>query len=71
MSNRALDGAERKGREARRAGVARADNPYPDWRTIGHGHVTWSRAFRTAWRDGWDAEDRAQTQAAQEDPPCP
>lgn len=41
-------------------------NPYPDWRTISHGHVTWSRAFRTAWRDGWD-KAAAEAAARQSD----
>ncbi len=51
--NRALEGARRKGRVACRAGAPRTANPYPDHRTW-RGAVTFSRAFRTAWRDGWD-----------------
>lgn len=57
MSNKALQGAERKGREAREAGKPRTACPYGDWRTPHHGHVTFSRAFRTAWFKGWDAKD--------------
>lgn len=49
-----LDVAERKGREAFLAGKAYRDCPYEDKRTW-RGAVTWSRAFRTAWFDGFDA----------------
>jgi len=56
--NKAFDGAERFGREARRAGKPRSANRYGDARTH-YGGVTFARAFHTAWRDGWDKEDRA------------
>lgn len=58
--SRALDGAERKGAEARRAGRPRRANPYPDLRT-NKGAITWSRAFRTAWDSGWTKADRTLT----------
>jgi len=57
--NRAFAGAYRKGREAYIAGVLVDECPYSDHRKIS-GKLTWSRAFRTAWRDGWQdaqAED--------------
>ncbi len=51
--NKALRGATKKGYLAHLCHVSRTDNPYPDHRTF-DGSVTFSRAFRTAWRDGWD-----------------
>lgn len=51
--NKALKAAKRKGYMAALRYAPRADNPYTDWRTP-QGHVTWARAFRTAWFDGWD-----------------
>lgn len=52
-SNPALNGAYRKGREAYIADVPRTRCPYPD-HTTARGAVTFSRAFRHAWLDGWD-----------------
>lgn len=48
----ALDGAFAKGFEAARSGAPRKA-PYRDTRKA-DGRITWSRAFRTAWCDGWD-----------------
>lgn len=48
----ALDGAFRKGQEAFRAGDGPNDCPYQDKRKA-DGRLTWSRAFRTAWREGF------------------
>jgi ribosome modulation factor len=51
----ALDGAEAKGWDAFHAGKTRADNPYEDKRNGQFkSKTTWSRAFRTAWRCGWE-----------------
>lgn len=58
--NRALQGAYRKGYLAYTLGINLSDCPYADKRKDS-GRLTWSRAFRTAWGDGWsDAklEDR-------------
>lgn len=51
--------AKVRGLEAQLAGEPRDACPYEDKRTW-RGSVTWSRAFRTAWLDGWDeaARDR-------------
>lgn len=46
-----------KGREERHLNLPRR-NPYPDVRTPAHNHVTFSRAFRKAWFDGWDDADK-------------
>ena len=57
----ALDGAYRKGREAFLAGKRESDCPYEDKRGHWHNMVTWSRAFITAWRDGYrDEKKKAQ-----------
>lgn len=57
----ALDGAYLKGLHAGLAGGSLDDCPYPDKRKD-CGRLTWSRAFRTAWADGWHKarEDREQ-----------
>lgn len=55
--NKAMAGAYRKGRTAARVGIKRTSCPYMDLRGPS-GHVTFSRAFMRAWREGWDYEDR-------------
>ena len=57
MANRALDGAERKGREARDRGDPRHACPYNGNRKD-CGRLTFSRAFRNAWLHGWEDRDR-------------
>lgn len=51
--NRALLGAIRKGAAARAAGEPRSSCPYHDTRKL-DGRLTWGRAFRRAWFDGYD-----------------
>lgn len=52
--NKALEGARRKGREARIAGEPITACPYQDKRGGRHDHmITFSRAFIRAWTDGW------------------
>lgn len=46
-------GAMRKGIAARAAGALRSTNPYRDKRKL-DGRLTWSRAYRKAWFDGYD-----------------
>ena len=54
--NRALVGAWHKGRAAAIAGSTLDDCPYPDRRAGEHGQiVTFSRAFRKWWRDGFES----------------
>lgn len=43
-------------------GAPRTACPYPDHRTD-RGSVTFSRGYRTAWRDGWDAAEYARRPA--------
>jgi ribosome modulation factor len=50
----ALDGAERKGREAYLAGKPRSACPYEDKRGHWHNMIAGSRAFIKALNDGWD-----------------
>jgi hypothetical protein len=58
--SKALDGAERKGAEAFKAGQPESANPYDDVRDR-RGSVTWSRAFMRAWHDGYHkAKAKAQ-----------
>lgn len=52
-----LAAAYRRGRRDRYSGRTEAMNPYPDHRTW-RGAVTWSRAYRKEWSDGWRAGDR-------------
>lgn len=55
--NRAFRGAFCKGWVSRLCGFKRSENPYSDvlsWR----GHVTFSRAFRKYWDDGFEAAKR-------------
>jgi ribosome modulation factor len=57
--NPAMRGAYKKGRNARLAGEPIEACPYKDKRK-GDGRLSWSRAFISAWRDGWqDAEKTA------------
>mgnify|MGYP002738704299 CR=1 FL=1 len=51
--NPAFRGAFLKGYRAHQTGAALTDCPYADCRKSSGG-LTWSRAFRSAWRDGWD-----------------
>jgi ribosome modulation factor len=51
--NRALLGAMRKGIAAKAAGEPRSSCPYHDVRKL-DGRLTWGRAFRKAWFDGYD-----------------
>lgn len=48
----ALHGGYLKGLHAGLAGEPEDACPYEDRRKP-NGRLTWSRAFRTAWRDGW------------------
>lgn len=52
--NPAWRGAYRKGYEAGAAGLGLDACPYEDKRKD-CGRLTWSRAFQSCWRDGWDA----------------
>lgn len=56
-ANRAMQGAFARGARAAEAGVAADANPYRD-RRGDSGQVTFSRAFRRAWREGWDSVRR-------------
>lgn len=47
-----IDGARRKGGEAARQGLPLSACPYADKRS-NSGRLTWSRAFRSAWFDGY------------------
>lgn len=51
-------GAVIKGREAARKGEARSSCPYPERVGINKSGVTFSRAFRKAWLQGYDDEVR-------------
>lgn len=57
--NRAQQGAFRKGYAAFMAGAPLAACPYADKRKS-DGRLTWARAFRTVWRDGWQHAERGQ-----------
>jgi hypothetical protein len=50
--NRSLRGAFERGERDMRAGGSLDDCPYADARKA-NGQITWSRAFRAAWRDGF------------------
>ena len=54
--NPSMRGAFRKGYEAKKAGVPQSECPYKDKRNES-GRLTWSRAFQSAWRDGWEWSD--------------
>jgi ribosome modulation factor len=56
----ALDRAVEKGRAAFHTGIPIDECPYPDHRNE-YGRITWSRAFRIAWIDGWE-EERSATE---------
>lgn len=61
-SNRAFQGAYRKGWEARRSGEPLTANPYPDYMAGRYAHVTtWSRAYRRYWADGWKDAGKPRT----------
>lgn len=51
-SNKAFLSAYNKGVNARNYGLLETANPYPDKRTS-RGRVTFSRAFRKYWLQGW------------------
>lgn len=53
MKRTAIDGAYLKGVTAGLAGDPVDACPYDDRRKL-CGRLTWSRAFRTAWFDGWN-----------------
>ena len=53
MTNKAILAAMRKGRHARIEGKPRVC-PYPDKTTDYRNSVTFSRAFRNAWFEGYD-----------------
>lgn len=50
--NRSLQGAFKRGERAALAGESANNCPYSDARKA-NGQLTWSRAFRSAWRDGF------------------
>ena len=52
--HKALQGAHDFGVLAASQGLAKSQNKYPDYRT-GRGCLTWSRSFRRAWAEGWEA----------------
>lgn len=54
-------GAYRKGYEAGVDGIARENCPYDDKRKW-DGRLTWSRAFRSCWHDGWEAGQKERKQ---------
>jgi ribosome modulation factor len=56
-----LERTTERGRQAFRDGVKKSACPYKDIRTRG-GAVTWSRAYRKAWMEGWNAEDAIKAQ---------
>ncbi len=60
--NKAIEGARRKGREARKQGKNQTDNPYGDARTW-YGGVTFARAFRRAWDAGWKEINSSQIES--------
>lgn len=56
IRTRSFLGAFNKGRDACRSGKPKRANPYPDHRTDYHRGVTFSRAYRNYWNEGWDYE---------------
>lgn len=59
--NRAMRGAYLKGYRAFEAGDPEASCPYEDKRKES-GRLTWSRAFQSAWSDGYrDAKNEKKT----------
>lgn len=59
--NRALRGAFRKGIIAALNGQPESDCPVG--KRKGDGRLAWSRAFETAWRDGWKYATAEREQA--------
>ncbi len=49
--------AFKAGQEARKKGTARQQCPYADKRDSYRKSVTYSRAWRRAWFDGWETID--------------
>ena len=58
-----MRGAYRKGYEAAIAGLCASECPYQDKRKD-CGRLTWSRAFRAAWHDGWLAGEHQRNESA-------
>lgn len=59
--NPAMRGAFKKGYEAYQIKQPKTANPYTDKRKD-CGRLTWSRAFRACWQDGWEwAEKQSKT----------
>ena len=58
----ALEGARLKGMQAAIAGETADTCPYSDLRKH-DGKLTWSRAFRTAWHDGFESATKNREQA--------
>ena len=52
--SKAFTAAFLKGAQARRNNQSRASCPYEDIRDSYKNSVTFSRAFRRSWHDGWD-----------------
>lgn len=70
--SKATEGAYRKGEAAGRSGQLETTCPYPDHRTVGRNHTTYSRAFRRAWFDGWThGVEQREAEAQQPKPPTP
>lgn len=59
MNNKQLETIKQKGRKAAMDGKSEKDCPYFDHRTH-TGSVTFSRAFRNAWFDGFREAAKAQ-----------
>jgi hypothetical protein len=57
--NKALLGAFKKGVLAHQAGQPIEACPYSDKRKP-DGRLSWSRAFRTMWQDGWRWSDKCK-----------
>ncbi len=65
--NRALRGAFERGERDHREGAGLDACPYQDKRKSGGG-LTWSRAYQTAWRDGYAfAREQAAKHASRKD----
>ena len=67
--NRVFLSAFRRGIRDRLAGKSRQQNPYPDHSTFYHNGVTFSRAFRRYWTEGWDAADQYLRARSPDSPP--
>jgi len=55
--NKAFQTAFQKGAAARIAGLPKTRCPYTDRRGASQNCITFSRAFRNTWRDGWNNPD--------------